>query len=105
MTNIYDEDIIVPNKENYEYDRECYRQNYRHWLEWKFYWQVMTYLNNHRPNELERETFRANCEAIYEKDKAEYEAYNISFDTLFKSNDMQSILEKWSDCFIPEDEE
>jgi len=106
MPTIYDEDVIVPNMEDYEYDRECYRINYREWLKWKFYWQVMTYLNNHRPNELMREDFRVNCEAIYEKDRAEYEAFNISFDDLFwNKSDMQSILEKWNDCFMLEDEE
>lgn len=106
MVNLYDEDICISNKESYEYDRECYRINYRHWLEWKFYWQVMTYLNHHRPDELMREEFRANCEAIYEKDEAEYKAYNITYDSLYNSHEMQSILEKWNDCFIlPEDEE
>ena len=93
----------------YESKQEAWRDDkkdrlslWRHWLEWRFYYLVMEYLDNKRPDELLRDEFNAQLEYIYEHDKVFYEVAWIKYDDLVKSHYLQKILEDWNDLFLNE---
>lgn len=79
---------------------EEFRQDYKNWLASIFFFKVMNYLSGHRPDELDRDTFRLNCERIYNEDKDKYDKFvSLTYYNLFNDPKMQEILELWNDAF------
>ena len=93
----------------YESKQEAWRDDkkdrlslWRHWLEWRFYYLVMEYLDEKRPDELLKEEFKTHCMYIYEHDVHLYKVVWIKFEDLMDSHYLQKILEDWNDLFLNE---
>ena len=64
--------------------------------------QVMDYLEDKKPDELMRETFRAFCDQTFEKDKEIYEKAWLNYYWLYNSHELQEILEERNNLFLNE---
>ena len=88
--------------ENRREARRGFLWNFQQGMEGYYYMQVMDYLEDKRPDELMRETFRLNCERIFEKDKELYEKAWLNYYWLYNSHELQEILEERNNLFLNE---
>ena len=89
--------------ENRREARRWFLWNFQQGMEWYYYMQVMDYLEDQRPNELMRETFRAFCETTFEKDKELYEKAWLNYYWLYNSHELQEILEERNNLYPNDD--
>ena len=97
--------IEISPSENRRDVRRSFLWNFQQGMEGYYYMQVMDYLQWQRPDELMRETFRANCERIYEKDKELYEKAWLNYYGLYNWRDLQQMLEEWNDLYSNNDDD
>ena len=79
-----------------------YLSLWRQWLRWRFFYLVMEYLDEKRPDELLKDEFKAHCMYIYEHDSVLYKVAWIKFEDLMDSHDLQDILEDRNNLFLDE---
>lgn len=99
----YDIREVSPS-ENRREARRWFLWNFQQGMEGYYYMQVMDYLEDKKPDELMRETFRLNCEHIFEKDKELYEKAWLNYYWLYNSHELQEILEERNNLY-PNDED
>lgn len=100
----YDVREIAPS-ENRREARRWFLWNFQQGMEGHYYMQVMDYLEDKKPDELMRETFRLNCERIFEKDKELYEKAWLNYYWLYNSHELQEILEERNSLYPNDDED
>ena len=76
----------------------------RHWLKCRFYYLVMEYLDEKRPDELLKDEFKAHCMYIYEHDVHLYKVVWIKFEDLMDSHELQEILEDRNDLYLNDED-